>query len=98
VQARKDAANARADALMSAFAQDGFDAKRLDLGIASGKSPHELIEREVRFLSQLLAVLRPEQRDKLAVTREQGARAESDEPPVEAPSDKAPDRVAPGSR
>jgi hypothetical protein len=70
VQARKDAANARADALLSAFAQDGFDAKKVDFGVVAGKSAHELIEREVRFLSHLLAILRPEQRDPLAASRE----------------------------
>jgi hypothetical protein len=99
VQARKDAANARADALLSAFERDGFDAKKVDFGVAAGKSAHELIEREVRFLSQLLTILRPEQRGKLASTRERGAdRAESDEPAAEAPSDELPEPVAPGPR
>jgi len=34
-----------------------------------GTSPHELIEREDAFLSQLLPVLRPDQREKLAAGR-----------------------------
>jgi hypothetical protein len=97
VQARKDAANARADALLSAFAQDGFDAKKVDFGVVAGKSAHELIEREVRFLSQLLTILRPEQRDPLAASRERPS-SDRERTDIEDPSAEGPDQRPPGGQ
>ena len=69
--ARKDAAVARGDALLRAFARDpAFDARKLDDGGAANHEAEELIEKEVTFLGQLVTVLTPAQREKLAVSRE----------------------------
>ncbi|HLK37995.1 MAG TPA: hypothetical protein VKU41_14640 [Polyangiaceae bacterium] len=69
VQASKDGTDGRAAALLTAFAADLFDARSLDLG-AGDASTRGFAEREVRFLSELLPTLRPEQREKLARSRE----------------------------
>lgn len=58
----------RVDALLDAFQSDTFDA-RTAVPLASSSVPekvHERVERRVRFLSQLLPILRPDQREKLA--------------------------------
>lgn len=71
MKARKDAATARADEILRAFSHDeAFDATKLDLRVGASQVPHELIEREARFLGQLIFVLKPEQREKLAASRE----------------------------
>jgi Spy/CpxP family protein refolding chaperone len=66
-QARKDAAKQHLDALLTAFAADGFDANKVP---PPGKSLHEGMERDVTFTAQLVPILRPEQREKLATQRE----------------------------
>jgi hypothetical protein len=79
VEAREGEAKERADAFLAAFAKEAFDASVLDLP-EPGKSPHEWIEHEVRFLSSLLPVLTPDQRDKLAASRQRRAPAGPDTP------------------
>jgi hypothetical protein len=69
LQARKDEASTRVDAMLRAFEGDGFEANKLDLRFGTGASPHDLIEREARFLGQLLPILKKDQREKLAVRR-----------------------------
>jgi Spy/CpxP family protein refolding chaperone len=69
VQARKDAAQKRVDALLTAFATDTFDAKKVDLGMGS-KTPHDGIERMATFTTGLIGILHPDQREKLAVRTE----------------------------
>lgn len=66
-QARKDAAKQHVNALLTAFAADGFDANKVP---PPGKSLHEGMERDVTFTAQLVPLLRPEQREKLAAQRE----------------------------
>jgi Spy/CpxP family protein refolding chaperone len=66
-QARKDAAKQQVDALLTAFGADGFDANKVP---PPGKSLHEGMERDVTFTSQLVPILRPDQREKLATQRE----------------------------
>lgn len=56
----------KAEALLTAFASDPFDAKKLDLMPMPGKTAHEPMDHMVSFYTQLLPVLHPDQRDKLA--------------------------------
>jgi Spy/CpxP family protein refolding chaperone len=58
----------KADALLTAFAADAFDPKKLDLAPMPGKTAHEPMDHMVSFYTQLLPVLHPDQRDKLATT------------------------------
>ena len=60
----------RLDALLAAFEKDGFDAKKLDLSMMAGKKPHDMIDQQVAFTTALLAILKADQRDKLAATME----------------------------
>ena len=60
----------RMDTLLTAFEGDGFDAKKLDLSPMPGKKMREGMEKHVQFMSQLLPILKPEQREKLAVKME----------------------------
>jgi len=54
------------DAILTAFQSDSFDAqKALQPTI---KAPHDTMDREIAFTSQLLSVLHPDQREKLAVS------------------------------
>lgn len=69
IQARKDAAQKRVDTLLTEFAKDTFDAKKLDVGMG-GKTPHEAMERTATFTTGLIAILHPDQREKLAVRTE----------------------------
>jgi Spy/CpxP family protein refolding chaperone len=52
-----------ADAVLTGFEGDGFDAKKLELGPASGGKG---MAAHAQFLAALLPVLKPEQREKLA--------------------------------
>lgn len=62
-------AKKRTDALLTAFEADAFDAKKLDLtGPPAGKA----MAAHVQFLTGLLPVLKPEQREKLAAGLEKG--------------------------
>jgi Spy/CpxP family protein refolding chaperone len=71
IKARKDAEKARGDALLSAFQHDQFfDARSVDGGAIAARSSEDLIEGEDAFLGQLLTVLTPAQREKLAASRE----------------------------
>lgn len=66
MQARWADRQKKADALLTAFAADPFDAKKLDLAPMPGKTAHEPMDHMVSFYMQLLPVLHPDQRDKLA--------------------------------
>lgn len=68
MQARWSDRQKKADALLTAFASDPFDAKKLDLGPMPGKTPHEPMDHMVSFYTQLLPVLHADQRDKLATS------------------------------
>jgi Spy/CpxP family protein refolding chaperone len=58
----------RMDALLTAFEKDTFDAKKLEGYDA--KKARAPMEAEVKFLTELLAILKPEQREKLATQME----------------------------
>jgi Spy/CpxP family protein refolding chaperone len=83
LETRKETMHKHADALLTAFEQDDFDAKKVDLSATGTHSPaHESLEHEASLISQLLPILTPEQREKLAVsrTRRIGHFAEEPEP------------------
>lgn len=58
----------KVDALLTAFEKDGFDAKKLDLQTIPGKKAHDGVAQHVDFVTGMLAVLKPEQREKLAAS------------------------------
>ncbi len=75
----KNKADARAEsekrttALLDAFEKDGFDAKKLDLSM--GPDPKKMRERmdaRIALMNQITAILKPEQREKLATTMRRG--------------------------
>lgn len=68
MQARWADRQKKADALLTAFSADPFDAKKLDLAPMPGKTAHEPMDHMVSFFTQLLPVLHPDQRDKLATS------------------------------
>jgi len=70
VQARRDASQKRVDALLAEFVKDPFEAKKLDLSMGGGKTPHDNEEMQVTFITGLLPILHPDQREKLAVRTE----------------------------
>jgi Spy/CpxP family protein refolding chaperone len=67
--ARREAAQKRVDTLLTEFAKDAFEAKKVDTGMGA-KSPHEAMERTATFDAALVALLHPDQREKLAVQTE----------------------------
>jgi Spy/CpxP family protein refolding chaperone len=60
----------RVDALLDAFEKDKFDAKKAD-GFDT-KRLRSGLEDETKLLTQILPILKPEQRDKLAAKMERG--------------------------
>jgi Spy/CpxP family protein refolding chaperone len=69
-QAHFDAMKKQMDALLAAFEKDAFDAKKLDLSATPGKKPTEGLDRQVKYLEQLLPILTAGQRDRLAASIE----------------------------
>ncbi len=60
----------RTEALLTAFEKDGFDAKKADAFDA--KKTRAAMEDETKLLAQILPILKPEQREKLATKMERG--------------------------
>lgn len=60
----------RVEALLTAFEKDGFDAKKSDA--FDVKRNRVALEEETKLLSQLLPILKPEQREKLAAKMDKG--------------------------
>lgn len=73
IQARRDAGQKRMDTLLTEFAKDSFDARKLDLSQGGGKTPHDTMERHATMTAGLLTILHPDQREKLAVRTERMA-------------------------
>ena len=88
MQQRWDDAKKRMDALLTSFAGDPFDAKKADLTILPGKTAHDPMDHMAAFFTQLLTVLHPDQRDKLAgsMDRPFGAREEPNAAPSAMPA------------
>ncbi len=74
MDARRVEGKKRIDTLLTAFEQDAFDAKKLQLD-SSPKKAHEGLERQVQAFAQILPVLRPDQREKLAAGMDHAAPA-----------------------
>jgi Spy/CpxP family protein refolding chaperone len=68
MQARWDDVKRRTESLLTAFAGTTFDAKKADLTILPGKTAHDPMDHVVALFTQLLPILRPEQREKLAAS------------------------------
>jgi hypothetical protein len=66
MKSRWDDMKKRLDALLTAFAGDAFDSKKVDLAVLPGKTAHEPMDHMAAFFSQLLPILRIDQRSKLA--------------------------------
>ena len=60
----------RTETLLTAFEKDGFDAKKADAFDA--KKTRASMEDETKLLAQILPILKPEQREKLATKMERG--------------------------
>jgi Spy/CpxP family protein refolding chaperone len=58
------------EAMLTAFEKDTFDAKKLDMFDA--KKARGPMEQEAKLLAQLVPILKPEQREKLAAKMEKG--------------------------
>jgi Spy/CpxP family protein refolding chaperone len=70
MKTQRDEGKKRMEAVLTAFEGTAFDPKKVDLSGIPGKTRHEGLEKDTTFLSQLLPLLTPEQRDKLATQRE----------------------------
>jgi Spy/CpxP family protein refolding chaperone len=66
VQARIDAGKKQLESLLVAFDKDTLDTKKLDLSPFAGRKASDSMERQVKYIGQLLPILEPEQRDRLA--------------------------------
>ncbi len=67
----REDAKKQMEALLSAFQADAFDAqKTLSRTMNMAKAPHDGMEAQITFVTQLLPVLRPEQREKFAASIE----------------------------
>jgi Spy/CpxP family protein refolding chaperone len=64
--------NKQTEALLTAFEGETFDAKKLDAFKPGAAKARVGVDREAQFLSQLVPVLKPEQRDVLAARLDQG--------------------------
>ena len=60
----------KAEALVAAFEKDTFDAKKLDLFAGAGKAARAKMEQEIKQVTDLIPILKPEQREKLAAQLE----------------------------
>lgn len=70
VQARAEASKKQVEAVTAAFEKDVFDPKKADLSSMPGRKPTEPFDRQVKYLTQLLPILTPGQRDRLALLAE----------------------------
>ena len=64
--ARRDEANRQTEAIVAAFQAQSFDA--LDALEPTIRSSHETVDRRIAFTGQLLSLLHPDQREKLAAS------------------------------
>ena len=89
-----------ADAVLTAFEGEGFDARKLEPKTAPGAGP---MKAHAQFLTALLPILKPEQREKLAAGMEKPGRAMHGEhagagaEPGSAPSEEEPAEEMPAA-
>jgi Spy/CpxP family protein refolding chaperone len=72
LEAKKDEAKKKYDAVIAAFGQDKFDATKMEMFSSVDKTSHEPMEKDIAFVSSVITILKPEQREKLAVEHERG--------------------------
>lgn len=65
-QAHYDALKKQVEAAAAAFEKDAFDAKKIDLSAAPGKKVTDPFDREIKYITMLLPILTPGQRDRFA--------------------------------
>jgi hypothetical protein len=63
----------RFEDLLDAFERDGFEASKLEIFSAAGKTARAPHQRDVDLVTQILPILKPEQRDKLATKMDVGS-------------------------
>jgi Spy/CpxP family protein refolding chaperone len=71
--ADREASQKRMTALLDAFEKDGFEAKKMDL--SAGPDPKKMrakMDARVALMNQITAILKPEQREKLAASMRRG--------------------------
>jgi Spy/CpxP family protein refolding chaperone len=69
-QAHYDALKKQAEAAATAFEKDTFDAKKIDLSAAPGKKVTDPFDRQIKYITLLLPILTPGQRDRFATLME----------------------------
>jgi hypothetical protein len=70
MQAHHEAAKKQTEAVARAFESDRFDAKKIDLSAAPGRKSTEAFDRQIKYISLLLPILTPGQRDRFAALME----------------------------
>jgi hypothetical protein len=70
MKTQSDERQNRMDALLTAFQEDSFDAKTLARPM-QGKTPHDFVHQQVVLVSQLLPILKADQREKLVMSMDQ---------------------------
>ncbi len=70
IQAHADSIKKQTEAVASAFETNTFDAKKIDVSPAPGKKVTDPFDREIKYISQLLPILTPGQRDRFAAIME----------------------------
>jgi Spy/CpxP family protein refolding chaperone len=68
MQANRDAMKKRMDALLTGFAGDGFDATKLDWSTPAGMSAKDNVQKRIDYYTGLIAILKPDQLQKLATS------------------------------
>ncbi|HEX4448626.1 MAG TPA: hypothetical protein VH044_17910 [Polyangiaceae bacterium] len=85
MQAHYEAGKKQFEALLTAFEKDTFDPKKVDLSSTPGRKPTDPIDRQVKYVGQLLPILTAGQRDRFALLiehpRGDRGRADITEPP-----------------
>ncbi len=71
--ARREATKKHAEEILDAFEKDGFDVKRFEPLTPGGAAPHQVLEAEAGAIGQILPLLTPEQRERLAGFRSRRA-------------------------
>jgi Spy/CpxP family protein refolding chaperone len=70
VQAHREAVKKQTEAVARAFESDAFDAKKIDLSAAPGRRNTEGFDRQIKYISSIVPILTPGQRDRFAALME----------------------------
>jgi hypothetical protein len=69
-QAHHEAVTRQTEAVARAFESDTFDPKKLDLSASPGRKSTDAFDRQIKYVSALLPILTPGQRDRFAALME----------------------------